>query len=845
MNPREFCREKGFNSTILLTYNFDPLFFERVALRELRAGETGDILVIADRNQIAQSSERWSGQVRELGKRYQLSAARTPGAFHPKVILRVGQQGAAVWVGSGNVTAGGWGINRELAAGWTIGPNSSDQGGWLLPLLQRIGDWGPDISQHNVIRRVLETPWIERLESVSTPVSDKTILTSYGDLSLAGQLLNRWRGRRFDQVLIYTGSSDENGAFLKWLHDNFGVTRSVVVASAANISFLKRKIEGLPMRTAVKRLVRSPPIHAKFYWLAGRDGPAAVMGSANCSGAAWLNPPVRGGNVETVAIYDQPLPSEFEVVLEMFQSKDLVPIELSNTRTQLRREQTPTGPTISDVAWRDDLGIFIVTLNESGHRIDEVFLNVRDETIRLRVLDDSKLKWVGESTQRINQSRTCFVTVTMHSDGKNQLTITAWINDVNELRHASQGKRLVDALLKLGRSTGSSEQQELIRMLSRIGRALLNEPEAFPDPIFVNAKADRKSDQVSPYKPIDPEKFIRSLNELDTPARRATVSHGGFSLSLSGVMRALFSLESEALDDEAEFIDETEGEKPKRRSDRNERNAKSPRAKPDEAVRKKLRRHIDECIDRFSGKDFAEHCTASQLTQSAAYPIAVATLGMPTGWVDDSLARQWATRVFDVLFRQNKTGLLQEVQTRYRNEDKETDFVRIVGDGTLWLALLTAFSLPAWQGENGGFEKALAIRSVMLSRELIASTETGRMGALIANLDERRARAIMRIAPTATRSLDDLEAMLQQKSQLLLDAQRVYATSNSVGDLLWKAEAGWAECQESSTWGENIKAYLHLRAEIKLISSKLFINVTKAAREDRHLAKMLKAFKNL
>jgi hypothetical protein len=87
--------------------------------------------------------------------------------------------------------------------------------------------------------------------------------------------------------------------------------------------------------------------------------------------------------------------------------------------------------------------------------------------------------------------------------------------------------------------------------------------------------------------------------------------------------------------------------------------------------------------------------------------------------------------------------------------------------------------------------------------------------------------------------------MLQQKSQLLLDAQRVYATSNSVGDLLWKAEAGWAECQESSTWGENIKAYLHLRAEIKLISSKLFINVTKATREDRHLAKMIKAFKNL
>lgn len=846
MNPREFCREKGFNSTILLTYSFAPIFFERVILRELWAGETGDTLVIADRNQIAQSSERWSGQLRELGRRYQLFAARTSGAFHPKLILRVGQHGAAVWVGSGNVTAGGWGVNRELAAGWTIGPTSSDQGRWLLPLLQRIAEWAPDTSQHNVIRRMLETPWIERLEGVSRSDGDKAILTSYGDLSLAGQLLNRWRGRRFDQVLIYTGSSDENGAFLKWLHDNFGIRRSVVVASEGSISFLKRQVDGLPMRTAVKRLAGCAPIHAKFYWLTGRDGPAAIMGSANCSAAAWLNSPARRGNVEAVAIYDQPLASEYQAVLEMFQSKDLIPIELSNTRTSLPRDKTPTGPAISDVAWRDDLGTLIVTLDQSEHRINVVSVNLRDENVRMRPLDERKLRWAGESPQLINQGRTCFVTVTIRYDGKNQLATTAWVNDVNELRHASQGRRLVDALLGLGRTTGSSEQQELIRMLSRIGRALLNEPEAFPDPLFVQTKADGKRQQVKPSKPINPEEFIRSLNERDTPAQRALVHHGGVSLSLSGVMRALFSFETEAFDEEAEFIDETDAQKPKRRPDGKKRKAKpTPESPPDERVRDRLRRHIEECIDRLSETDFAEHCTASQLIHSAAYPIAVATLSMPTGWVDDSLAREWATRVFDVLFRQNKTGLIQEVQSRYRIEGKEADFVRIVGDGTLWLALLTAVSLPAWDGENGGFEKALAIRSVVLSRDLLASTETGRMGALVANLDERRARSIMKIAPRAIGLLNKLEEMLRRTFESVLDAQSNQGISNSTGDLLWKPEAGWAECKESSTWGEKLEAYMHLRADIKLISSRYFINVTKAARQDRHLEKMLAAFRKL
>lgn len=846
MNPREFCREKGFNSTILLTYNFAPIFFERVVLRELWSGETGDTLVIADRNQIAQSSERWGGQLRELGRRYQLSAARTSGAFHPKLILRVGQQGAAVWLGSGNVTAGGWGVNRELAAGWTIGPNSSDQGGWLLPLLQRIAEWGPETSQHNVIRRMLETSWIERLAGVSASEGDRAILTSYGDLSLASQLLNRWGGRRFDQVLIYTGSSDENGAFLRWLHDNFGIRQSVVVASEGNISFLKKKIDELPLEIAVKRLAGYRPIHAKFYWLTSRDGSAAIMGSANCSATAWLNSPVRGGNVEAVAIYDQPLASEFGSILQTFQSDDLIPIELGNTRNLLTRGKAPTDPTIADVAWRDDLGTLIVTLNQSEHRIDEVSVELANENIRMSSLDENKLRWAGESSRLTSQNRTCFVTVKVRYDGTNQLATTAWVNDINELRHASQGRRLVDALLGLGRAKGSSEQQELIRMLSRIGRALLNESEAFPDPLFVHAKTKRENEQLAPTKPINPEEFIRSLNELDTPAQRAIVSRGGASLSLSGVMRALFSIEAEAFDEEAEFIDETDGNKPKRRSDVKKRAGKPAlENRPDERVRERLRRHIDECIDRLSERDFAEHCTASQLIQSAAYPIAVATLGMPTGWADDSLARQWATRVFDVLFRQNKIGLLQEVQARYRNSGKEADFVGIIGDGTLWLALLTALSLPAWQGENGGFEKALAIRSVAMSRELIASTEAGRMGALIANLDERRARAIMRIAPEAISSLASLEERVEQDFNRILDLQRSHNTANSRGDLLWKPKAGWAECQGSSGWGEKLNAYLHLRADVRQISSKLFINVTRAASEEPHLFKIFEGLRRL
>jgi hypothetical protein len=55
-------------------------------------------------------------------------------------------------------------------------------------------------------------------------------------------------------------------------------------------------------------------MHAKFYWFFGPDGSAAVVGSANCSAAAWL-----AENVELIIPYDEPLAAEFESILSIFE----------------------------------------------------------------------------------------------------------------------------------------------------------------------------------------------------------------------------------------------------------------------------------------------------------------------------------------------------------------------------------------------------------------------------------------------------------------------------------------------------------------------------------------------
>jgi hypothetical protein len=51
----------------------------------------------------------------------------------------------------------------------------------------------------------------------------------------------------------------------------------------------------------------STPLYAKFYFFDGLGGTAALMGSQNCSVAAWLLPPGHGGNIRTAVVYDAPI----------------------------------------------------------------------------------------------------------------------------------------------------------------------------------------------------------------------------------------------------------------------------------------------------------------------------------------------------------------------------------------------------------------------------------------------------------------------------------------------------------------------------------------------------------
>lgn len=852
MNPREFCRERGFNIAVLLTYSFDPFFFERVILKDLQAGEGDDILVVADARQIHEASKHWDGQLRNLGRRYQLAPSITPGAFHPKIMLRLGPEGGAVWLGSGNLTAGGWGGNREVCCAWAVGPGQSDNGAWVSPLLERVASWCPSGLRHNVIQRALDVPWLQAVRAETADASEP-MLTGYKDTTLASQLRKRWAGRRFDEVRIITGSTDESGAFLRWLHDQFGIKRSRIILDQNRASFIQDRIDSLPVETSVMHLPGWHPTHAKFYWFDGPDGSAAVMGSANCSAAAWLLAPDGGGNIEAVTVYDEAASSAFESILAVFDSETLTQAKLAHKPLEREKESSKETLFPSEVDWDGMSGELHVGFTQALPPEATVTLEVNSQMMSMRRADAVGRTWVTEVSDLASEQETSFVTVIVRTDAGEESHHRRWVNDLSELRHSSRGRRIGDAISSLGDNLNPSEQQRTLAQLQRLSAILLTDPSAFADPFAGHtAKPEPDAEPADKvYEPIDPEKFVRSIGDIERLAAEVREGHHTNYLSLTGVMRAIFrSRQATDFDDEIDFADEpgdADKEEDAQYVIRTDSTAKRRITPPDERFKRRLKDQIQKFINEMGLPNFTGRCTATQIVEASAYPLAVIFNGSSSGWVDDDQAQAWVVQVFDKLFSHGKTsrGLLDVVRARYRDGGKEEDFLRIVGDGTLWLALLSALANLPWKGRNAGLQKALALRSVFEASELIASSDGGRMRQLLSGLEEQRARSVIRLAPLAVDSLRKVEAVLREGYHDLCALQEKEKLRFEAGDLLWKPEAVWAENKSDVTCGENTDAYLHLRAAVTRVKTSLFIDVTKAKLRDETLAQMMEGIESL
>jgi len=114
-------KKTGWHSSIMTTFSVDPAFYDANVQYRLRVIGCQNNLLLADAGMLTQAIEALPESFVNTGKTYLVQPVSRSGSFHPKISLRYGKDKARLIIGSANVTASGWGRNKEVisALSWS------------------------------------------------------------------------------------------------------------------------------------------------------------------------------------------------------------------------------------------------------------------------------------------------------------------------------------------------------------------------------------------------------------------------------------------------------------------------------------------------------------------------------------------------------------------------------------------------------------------------------------------------------------------------------------------------------------------------------------------------------
>ncbi len=309
---REIEALKGVTHAFVLTHNIDFLFVQGLVLRALRAAGEPALTVFADAGCAAESFEAQAPLAVGLGQRYRLVpvALASRGRFHPKAVLLASPDEATLFVGSGNLTFGGWCDNGEV---WTRFRTADGEGSAIAAFKAYLDELITGLPLADVLAAELDAAFDPTSHAWANPLPEpKHLVGRLGDgPSLLARLGAQLRGQHLTVCSPYF---DPEGDALRLLVDSSGAAHGTVLTQESSTNLLPEALASWPVTVRTlpadyfhvneKGERRRARLHAKWMLAAQDDGRGvAVVGSANCSRAA-LTSTGPHGNAELVVVME-------------------------------------------------------------------------------------------------------------------------------------------------------------------------------------------------------------------------------------------------------------------------------------------------------------------------------------------------------------------------------------------------------------------------------------------------------------------------------------------------------------------------------------------------------------
>ena len=314
-------KEKNVHNIIILTHNIDFIFIQTVVLKTLNKIGSPSLTIFADAQCVQERYENQKQAIFGLGKRYRVVPVHLDSPydrFHPKAVLLSSKEKASLYIGSGNLTFGGWRQNAEI---WNHYDSLEDGTSVFSAFKDYLDGVLSRLPYINNIANAVDNTYNQEIAlwAINMEPSSRLIGRINTNLSLLEQMKHHVE-TGCEKLIIQSPYFDKEGETIDQFNTLFKPKKIEIFAQNCYSELTEEIINGLKDNISVvstdfhhyiDEKCKRAFIHAKYYAFLYPDKALIFSGSANCSRAALNLANIKRGNAELMSVNEMTL-DEFD-----------------------------------------------------------------------------------------------------------------------------------------------------------------------------------------------------------------------------------------------------------------------------------------------------------------------------------------------------------------------------------------------------------------------------------------------------------------------------------------------------------------------------------------------------